>query len=49
MLEYFLLKKLQNGNVVTLNGLRSLIPTPLHAKISTVGSNAAGHLLIAHS
>jgi hypothetical protein len=49
MLEYFLLKKLLNGNVVTLNGLRSLIPTPLHAKTSTIGNNAAGHVLIAHS
>jgi hypothetical protein len=33
MLEYFLLKKLHNGNVVTLNVLPSLIPTQLHANL----------------
>jgi hypothetical protein len=31
MLEHFLLKKLHNRNVVTLNVLHSLIPTLLHA------------------
>jgi len=33
MLENFLLKKLHNRNVVTLNVLPSPIPTPLHAKL----------------
>ena len=31
ILELFLLKKLHNRNVVTLNVLPSAIPTPLHA------------------
>ena len=34
MLEHFLLKKLHNRNVVTLNVLPSPIPTPLHANLS---------------
>jgi len=33
MLEHFLFKKLHNRNVVTLNVLPSLIPTPLHANL----------------
>ena len=33
MLAYFLLKKLHNRNVVTLNVLPSAIPTPLHANL----------------
>jgi hypothetical protein len=32
MLEYFLLKKLHNGNI-TINILTSPIPTPLHANL----------------
>jgi hypothetical protein len=48
MLEYFLLKKLQNGNV-TLNVLPSPNPYTAPCKSSTVGSNAASRLLIAYS
>jgi hypothetical protein len=33
MLEYFLFKKLHNGNVVTLSLLPSPIPIPLHANL----------------
>jgi len=33
MLEHFLLKKLHNRNVVTLNVLPSLSPTPLHVNL----------------
>jgi hypothetical protein len=33
MLEYFLLKKLQNGNVFTINVLPSRMPTPLYANL----------------
>jgi len=33
MLEHFLLKKLHNRNIVTLNVLPSPIPTPLHANL----------------
>jgi len=33
MLEHFLLKKLHNKNIVTLNVLPFPIPTPLHANL----------------
>ena len=33
MLEHLLFKKLHNRNVVTLNVLPSVIPTPLHANL----------------
>ena len=33
MLEYFLFKKLNNRNVVTLNVLPSPIPAPLHENV----------------
>jgi hypothetical protein len=50
MLEYFLFKKLHNGNVVTLNVLpHHLNPYTAPCKSSTDGSNAAGCVLIAYS